>query len=120
MRRVLIVDDSPTDIHVFSTALTDAGYEVVTAADGEEGVQLAKDIEPDLILMDLVMPRLNGFQATRKIHRNSTTSHIPILIVSTKSQDTDREWGMRQGAKDYMTKPVDMGKLVQKVARLMS
>jgi len=120
MAKVLIVDDSPTEIHIFSSALADAGYEVMIATDGEEGVQKAATLMPDLILMDVVMPGLNGFQATRKIHRNESTRHIPIVIVTTKDPDTDREWGMRQGAKDYLVKPVDMKELVQKVAFLTS
>ncbi len=119
MAKVLIVDDSPTEVHIFSTALGDEGYQVVVATDGEEGVQKAIEEMPDLILMDVVMPGLNGFQATRKIHRNASTRHIPIIIVTTKDQETDREWGMRQGAKDYLVKPVDSARLVAKVGELI-
>ncbi len=120
MAKVLIVDDSPTEVHIFSSALSDAGHDVLVASDGEEGVRKANEQQPDVILMDVVMPGLNGFQATRKIHRNSSTRHIPIIIVTTKDQDTDREWGMRQGAKDYLVKPVDMKELLQKVSQLVS
>ena len=119
MAKVLVVDDSPTEVHIFTTALTDEGYEVVVATNGQEGVQKALDELPDLILMDVVMPSLNGFQATRKIHRNATTKHIPIIIVTTKDQDTDREWGMRQGATDYLVKPVDVPQLLGKVKELI-
>ncbi|RTZ73592.1 MAG: response regulator [Gammaproteobacteria bacterium] len=118
MAKVLIVDDSPTEVHIFSSALSEAGHDVLVATDGEEGVQKASEQQPDLILMDVVMPGLNGFQATRKIHRNASTKHIPIIIVTTKDQDTDREWGMRQGARDYLVKPVDMKELLQKVTLL--
>ncbi len=120
MARVLIVDDSPTEVHIFSTALTEAGHEVLVASDGKEGVQKASDELPDVILMDVVMPGLNGFQATRKIHRNQATRHIPIIIVTTKDQDTDREWGLRQGARDYLVKPVDIGQLLHKIEQLTS
>lgn len=119
MTKILIVDDSPTEIHILSKTLEKDGYQVVIATDGEEGVEKAQAELPDLILMDVVMPGLNGFQATRKIHRNNSTSHIPIIIVTTKDQDTDREWGMRQGASDYLVKPVDTGLLSQKVKSLL-
>ena len=119
MAKVLIVDDSPTEIHILSKTLEGDGHEIVIASDGEEGVAKAISEMPDLILMDVVMPGLNGFQATRKIHRNASTKHIPIIIVTTKDQDTDREWGMRQGASDYLVKPVDTEALVGKVNSLL-
>ena len=81
------------------------GHQVSSAEDGAAGVQAAKDLLPDLILMDVVMPNLNGFQATRAISREPTTAHIPVILVTTKDQETDRVWGMRQGAKAYVTKP---------------
>ncbi len=117
MAKVLIVDDSPTEVHILTSALSGAGHQIVVATDGQEGVDKAVAEQPDVILMDVVMPGLNGFQATRKIHRNPITSHIPIIIVTTKDQDTDREWGMRQGARDYLVKPVDMKELLQKVSQ---
>lgn len=119
MAKILIVDDSPTEIHILSKALEGDGHQVVVATDGEEGVAKAIAELPDLILMDVVMPGLNGFQATRKIHRNASTKHIPIIIVTTKDQDTDREWGMRQGAMDYLVKPVNTGILTEKVRSLL-
>ncbi len=119
MAKVLVVDDSPTEVHIFTTALTNEGYQVVVATNGLEGVEKALEEVPDLILMDVVMPSLNGFQATRKIHRNAATKHIPIVIVTTKDQDTDREWGMRQGATDYLVKPVDVEQLLGKVRELV-
>ena len=120
MAKVLIVDDSPTEIHILSKTLQNDGHEVIVASDGEEGIEKAKSELPDLILMDVVMPGLNGFQATRKIHRNASTKDIPIIIVTTKDQDTDREWGMRQGASDYLVKPVDTGALSSKVKSFLS
>lgn len=119
MAKVLVVDDSPTEVHIFTKTLESGGYQVVVASDGEEGVAKAKSELPDLVLMDVVMPGLNGFQATRKIHRDPATKDIPVIIVTTKDQDTDREWGMRQGAIDYLVKPVDTGKLLAKIKDLI-
>jgi twitching motility two-component system response regulator PilH len=119
MAKILIVDDSPTELHVLSQMLDKGGYETVTAEDGEEGIEKAKAEQPDLILMDVVMPGLNGFQATRKLSRDAATKHIPVVIVTTKDQDTDREWGMRQGARDYMVKPVKNTELLAKVSSLL-
>jgi len=107
MAKVLIVDDSETHLYTLSQIVESEGHEVITASGGEEGVKAAIDNHPDLILMDVVMPDLNGFQATRKISKNASTSDIPIIIVTTKDQETDRIWGMRQGASAYVTKPVD-------------
>ncbi|MEJ2686840.1 MAG: response regulator [Gammaproteobacteria bacterium] len=115
MARILIVDDSPTEIHVLKNILDKNGFETLTAQSGEEGIETAKREQPDLVLMDVVMPGLNGFQATRQLARGADTSSIPIIIVTTKDQETDRVWGMRQGAKDYITKPVTEGDLVGKV-----
>ena len=105
MSRVLIIDDSPSQLVGMKRAVEKLGHEVVTAEDGAAGVEAAKRELPDLILMDVVMPNLNGFQATRTISKDPKTSHIPIVLVTTKDQDTDRVWGMRQGAKAYITKP---------------
>ncbi|MEM7207972.1 MAG: response regulator [Pseudomonadota bacterium] len=115
MATVLVVDDSPTEVHVFQAALEKNGFEVAVATSGEEGVKTAREIRPDLILMDVVMPGLNGFQATRQLHRDVNTSGIPIIIVTTKDQETDRVWGMRQGAKDYLVKPVNESELITSV-----
>ncbi len=120
MARVLIVDDSPTEIHVIRGILDKHGFEVITASNGEEGVECASREMPDLILMDVVMPGLNGFQATRAITKDPKTQHIPIIIVSTKDQETDRVWGLRQGAKDYITKPVDEEMLIQKINAMVN
>lgn len=119
MAKILIVDDSPTELHVLSQMLNKGGFETVTAEDGEEGIEKAKAELPDLILMDVVMPGLNGFQATRKLSRDAATKHIPVVMVTTKDQDTDREWGMRQGARDYMVKPVKSDELLAKVKTLL-
>ena len=92
------------------------GHDCITAEDGAQGVELAKAELPDLILMDVVMPNLNGFQATRAISRHETTSHIPVIMVTTKDQETDKVWGMRQGARGYLTKPFTEGELSDVIA----
>ena len=115
MARVLIVDDSPTETYKMSSILSKHGYDVITAENGEQGVTVARRELPDVVLMDIVMPGLNGFQATRQLSREPTTSHIPVIIVTTKDQDTDRVWGQRQGAKGYLTKPVDGKMLVDTI-----
>ncbi len=106
MARILVVDDSPSQLFGLQKIIEKMGHEVLSATNGEEGVRTAKEQIPDLILMDVVMPELNGFQATRKISRDERTSHIPIIMVTTKNLQTDKVWGMRQGAKDYLVKPV--------------
>ena len=105
MARILIVDDSPSQLLGIRRIVEKLGHEALTAEDGAAGVETAKRELPDLILMDVVMPNLNGFQATRSISREPSTKHIPVILVTTKDQDTDRMWGMRQGARAYLTKP---------------
>ncbi len=120
MAKVLIVDDSPTEVHVLQTMLTKNGHEVVVATSGEQGVEMAKTESPDLILMDVVMPGMNGFQATRQISKNTETSSIPVIMVTTKDQETDKVWAMRQGAKDYIVKPVQEKALIEHVNMVLS
>ena len=115
MAHILIVDDSPTDVHVFSTMLEKHGFETTSAGSAEEGITKAHEEHPDLILMDVIMPGMNGFQATRSLSRDADTCAIPVIIVSTKTMETDRVWGLRQGAKDYITKPVSERVLVAKI-----
>jgi twitching motility two-component system response regulator PilH len=116
---ILVVDDSPTEQYVLKGILEGAGYGVVTASDGEGGIEQARNSKPDLILMDVVMPGMNGFQATRKLSRDPETSEIPIIMVTTKGQETDRTWGMRQGAKDYLVKPVLAAELLGKIQAIL-
>ena len=120
MARILIVDDSPTETFRFKEILSKHGYEVIDASNGADGVTLAESALPDLILMDVVMPGVNGFQATRQITRAEKTKHIPIIIVSTKDQATDRVWGKRQGARDYLTKPVDEEALIDVIKQYLN
>ncbi len=118
VKKILIVDDSPTERAFLEGVLVKSGYNVVIANSGEEGVEKAKAELPDLILMDVVMPGLNGFQATRAITRDESTKHIPVFICTTKDQETDKIWGMRQGAKDYLVKPVNGVELISKIKAL--
>ena len=111
--RVLIVDDSPTEMYKLTAMLEKNGHVVLKAENGADGVALARQEKPDAVLMDIVMPGLNGFQATRQLTKDSETSHIPVIIVTTKDQETDKVWGKRQGAKDYLTKPVDEATLLK-------
>ena len=115
MTKILIVDDSPTEMFRFKEILAKHGFEVIEATNGADGITLAQAELPDLVLMDVVMPGVNGFQATRQIARGAATKHIPIVIVSTKDQETDRVWGQRQGACDYLTKPIDENQLISTI-----
>ena len=120
MAKVLIVDDSPTETYKLTSILEKNGHAVITAENGEQGVAVAKKERPDLVLMDIVMPGLNGFQATRQISKNTETSSIPVIMVTTKDQETDKVWAMRQGAKDYIVKPVQEKALMEDVNMVLS
>lgn len=115
MALVLIVDDSPTEQYVLCQALEKHGYDTVVASDGEEAIATAEEVQPEVIIMDVVMPGMDGFKATRLLARNPATAAIPVVIVSTKGQDTDRVWGLRQGAKEYLVKPLQDDQLVEAV-----
>jgi twitching motility two-component system response regulator PilH len=114
MPLVLLVDDSPTELHVMRTALERHGFRTAAAADGAEAVRLAREMIPDLIFMDIVMPGMNGYQATRTLANDPKTRSIPIIMVTSKGQETDKIWGLRQGAVDYLVKPVSPDQLVAK------
>ena len=118
IKKILVVDDSPTERHVLVDLLTKNGYQVITAESGEEGVEKAKKELPDLVLMDVVMPGLNGYQATRTLTREESTKHIPIILCTSNCQETDKIWGLRQGAQDYLVKPVNGEELLSKIAAL--
>ena len=119
MAKVLIVDDSPTQLQGLRLIVEKLGHSVVTAEDGSQGVEVCKREMPDLVLMDVVMPNLNGFQATRQISKDAKTSHIPVILVTTKDQETDKVWGMRQGAKAYITKPFTETQLIEVINSLL-
>ncbi|NIJ94274.1 twitching motility two-component system response regulator PilH [Xanthomonas campestris] len=120
MARILIVDDSPSQLLGIQRIVEKLGHETITATDGAAGVEAARSSLPDLVLMDVVMPNLNGFQATRTLKREPTTQHIPVILVTTKDQDTDRMWGMRQGARAYITKPFSEDELLEVMERVFN
>jgi len=119
MAHILIIDDSPTDVRVLTTLLEKHGHRVSSAGSAEDGIAAAKRERPDVVLMDVIMPGMNGFQATRTLSRDNDTSSIPIVIVTTKSMETDRVWGLRQGAKDFLTKPVSEQELLSRIQNLL-
>ncbi|KQQ55007.1 two-component system response regulator [Pseudomonas sp. Leaf127] len=113
MARILIVDDSPTEMYKLTGILEKHGHQVLKAENGADGVALARQEKPDAVLMDIVMPGLNGFQATRQLSKDPDTRPIPVIMVTTKDQETDKVWGERQGARGYLTKPVDEDTLIK-------
>ena len=119
MALVLVVDDSPTDQHVISGLLEKNGHETLLANDGEEAIKVARASRPDLILMDVVMQGMDGYKATRELTRNPDTASIPVVMISSKDQETDRIWGLRQGAAAYLTKPVANQQLVEVIKSVL-
>lgn len=119
MALILIADDSPTEVYVLQKILEKHDHQIIIAEDGVQAVELAHSKHPGLILMDVVMPNLNGFQATRRLSKDPATAHIPIVIVSAKNQETDRLWGLRQGAKGYLSKPVSEEQLITEINNLL-
>ncbi len=115
MATILIIDDSPTELHLFQNMLEKSGFETLVADSGEDGIRQAEAMRPDCILMDIVMPGMNGFQATRKLTHDPRTSSIPVIMVTTKDQETDKIWGMRQGAVEYIVKPIGQKELAAKI-----
>jgi twitching motility two-component system response regulator PilH len=105
--KILIIDDSPTDVRVFTTMLEGAGFDVAAVGTAEEGIERVRSDLPDLVIMDVIMPGMNGFQATRTLTRDPATATVPIVMITTKSMETDRVWGLRQGARAFITKPVN-------------
>jgi twitching motility two-component system response regulator PilH len=118
--KILVIDDSPTQLHYLGGVLAAEGYSVITADNGRDGVAIARSERPRLIVMDVVMPGTNGFQATRELSRDPETAAIPVVMCSTKSQGVDRLWALRQGARDYLLKPVDPDELLACVASLVA
>lgn len=118
IHKVLVVDDSKTELMFMTALLQKRGMSVRTAEDADQAFSRLSEEKPDLILMDVVMPGKNGFQLTRSISRNPEYSDIPIFMCTSKNLETDRVWGMRQGARDYITKPVDATELFLKIKAL--
>jgi twitching motility two-component system response regulator PilH len=119
MARILLIEDSPTDTAVLTRLLERHGHQVLTSISAEDGIEVCKRELPDVVLMDVVLPGMNGFQATRALSREPSTKAIPVLIVSTKGMETDRAWGMRQGAKDYIVKPPSEDALIARIDQLL-
>jgi twitching motility two-component system response regulator PilH len=115
IQNILLVDDSKTELHFLSDVLVRNGFSVRTAENGDEALRRIAELKPDLILMDVVMPGQNGFQLTRTITRDPQYADVPVIMCTSKSQETDKVWGMRQGARDYVVKPVNPDELVQKI-----
>lgn len=116
-RRVLVVDDSPTDRQIVTTLLQKQGYEVTTAVDGEDALQKVAAERPPLIVLDIIMPKMNGYQVLRQLKSAPETRDIKVILVSSKNQDSDRFWGLKQGADDYIAKPYQDEALLSAVAR---
>jgi len=120
MSTVLIIDDSPTELHLFQNMLEKNGFDTLVADNGEEGIKQAVSSRHDCILMDIVMPGMNGFRATRKLSQDPATAAIPVIIITSKAQETDKIWGMRQGAVEYLVKPVAEKQLVHMINAVMA
>ena len=118
IQKILLVDDSKTELHHLSEILLKRGFQVRTAENGEEALKRLAEEKPDLILMDVVMPGQNGFQLTRTITRDSRFAGVPVIMCTSKNQETDKVWGMRQGARDYIVKPVNADELLAKIKAL--
>jgi twitching motility two-component system response regulator PilH len=119
MSTILIIEDSPTLLNIASKILEEAGHTVITAMDGEQAVQRAIDAQPDLVLLDVILPGYNGFQVCRVLKSKPETSSIPVVMLTSKDNDRDREWGMAQGAEDYIVKPFKPETLLEVVARFV-
>lgn len=118
-RKILVVDDSPTERFFLAEVLTRGGYAVVTAESGPEALAKIRTERPSLVVMDVVMPGESGFQVVRTLTRDPETQAIPVILCTSKSAETDRIWGLRQGARVYLTKPVDAEELLAKIAGLV-
>lgn len=118
MARVMIVDDSPTDVENLKGMLTRGGHVVSECNSGQDALAKVKQFKPECVIMDVVMPGVNGFQATRSLSKDPDTSTIPIIVVSSKNQETDRVWALRQGAREYLVKPVKEADLLSKIKQV--
>ena len=120
MAKVLIVDDSPAQVFTLKNLIENWGHVTISAENGDQAIAMARREAPDVILMDVVMPGMSGFQATRKLSKDSATRNIPVIFVSTKDGEADRVWGMRQGATAYVTKPVNPEKLLTAITEAIA
>ena len=116
MSKILIVDDSPTQLHQLRKLVEHFGHDAVTVDSGERALEVAPDERPEVILMDIVMPGMSGYTATRKLGKNRSTRHIPVIFVTSRDSEADRQWGLRQGAQEYVTKPVNPNVLLTAIS----
>ncbi|ADE53209.1 response regulator [Coraliomargarita akajimensis] len=119
MAKILLIEDAKTESLVVNKILKSIGHTVINAENGEDGLALAEKEQPDLVLSDIVMPKMDGFQVCRKIKRNKTMQHIPVILISSKSEETDKFWGLKQGASDYLNKPFDESDLVASIGNVL-
>ena len=119
-KKILVVDDSPTEMNLIMASLKDKGYDLITAVDGEEALEKAQAEQPDLIVLDIILPKKNGFQVCRQLKTTPATKDIKILMLSSKSQDTDRFWGLKQGADEYMTKPFEESEFLSNIGKFVN
>ena len=117
MAKILIVDDLPTEVHLMREAISKLGHTTLVAVDGEQALEMTKRENPDLVLLDVVLPRMDGFQVCRKIKKDPQTAKIPVILVSSKTQESDKFWGLKQGASAYICKPFDPAELVDTVTK---
>jgi twitching motility two-component system response regulator PilH len=120
MSKILIVDDSPAQLYCLRQIVESGGHQIITADSGEKAIELAADENPEVILMDIVMPGMSGYQAKRNLGKAESTRHIPVIFVSTKDGEADRAWGLRQGAREYVTKPVNPNFLLTAISAAMA
>lgn len=120
MSRILVVEDSPTVLYTVSRMLTEGGHQVLTATDGEAAMSLAIREHPNLVLLDVILPKLNGYQVCRRMKSTPATAQIPVIMITSKTKDNDRRWGLEQGADDYVTKPFDARELLAVVDRFVT
>jgi len=118
-KKILIVDDSKTERAIIKEIAQELMFKVFEAENAADGISKAEEVNPDLVLMDVVMPRMNGFQATRQMSMNEALKHIPVIMCTSKNQPTDKVWGMRQGAKSYVVKPIDKNELIQEIKKVL-
>lgn len=118
-KRILIVEDDPSSLRFVSFTLEQEGYEVLTASNGLEGLKKAREEKPDLLVLDVMLPGLDGFEVCRRLRADDGMARLPVLMLSAKAQEIDRTTGLKMGADDYLAKPADPGDIVERVANLL-